>query len=276
MAKAEPSMRFWLNHACAVLGTAGIATPRFDAERIAAHVYGLSWSELQRGIIDSSLDQMRWQELNAALKRRASGEPLAYIEGSRVFHGLELECGPGVLVPRPETETAVDIALGLIDGVPAPIVADIGTGAGSIALAIASARPDAEVIATDISEEALAFARRNAKAHSLDVWFASGDLYDALPREVCGRLDLIVSNPPYVPDGAGVPADVKSEPSVAVFGGEIGNDLLERVVAGAGEWLRDGGALVMEIGALYQADVLPGAVVCNDHTDRPRVIWRRF
>jgi release factor glutamine methyltransferase len=193
-----------------------------------------------------------------------------------VFYGLELECGPGVLVPRPETETLVDVALELLADVASPVVADIGTGAGGIALAIASKRPDAEVIATDISEDALAFARRNASRLDLEVSFMAGDLLDALPDDVRGRIDLIASNPPYVPDGAGLPDDVYAEPSVAVFGGEIGNDLLHRVVAGAGEWLRPGGALVMEIGELYQADVLPGAEVRNDHTDRPRVIWRRF
>jgi release factor glutamine methyltransferase len=274
--KAEWSLRAWLNHACARLGEAGVTAPRFDAERLAAHVFGVSWGELWTQYVNRPLDHADVQHLNAVLGRRASGEPLAYIEGSRVFHGIELECGPGVLVPRPETETLVDVVLELVDGVDSPVIADIGTGAGGIALAIATKRPDAEVIATDISEQALSFARRNAKRLDLDVWFASGDLLDALPSAVRGRVDVIASNPPYVPDGAGVPDDVRAEPQVAVFGGEIGNDLLERVVAGAGEWLRPGGALVMEIGELYQADVLPGAQVRNDHTDRPRVIWRRF
>jgi release factor glutamine methyltransferase len=273
-------MGTWLRLATKKLADAGIATPRFDAERIAAHVLGVTWSELWSRTIDRPLDRPLGADvqrtLNAAIARRAAGEPLAYIEGSRVFYGLELACGPGVLVPRPETETLVDVALELIDGITSPVVVDLGTGSGAIALAIASKRHDAEVIATDVSDEALVFARRNASTLGLDVWLASGDLFDAVPQEVKGRVDLLVSNPPYVPDGAGVPPDVNAEPPVAVFGGDIGNDILVRVVAGATEWLKEGGALAMEVGMLYQADVLPGAEVRNDHTDRPRVIWRRF
>jgi release factor glutamine methyltransferase len=276
MDKAELSVSTWVDLACRRLGEAGVAAPRFDAERIAAHVYGLTWSELKQRLITGDLREDKRHELEAALRRRLGGEPLAYIEGSRVFYGLELACGPGVLVPRPETETLVDVALELLEGVADPVVVDLGTGSGAIALAIASKRPDAEVIATDISEEALAYARRNAAALQLDVWFAAGDLYEAVPEEVKGRVDLVVGNPPYVPDGAGLPADVHAEPRVAVFGGEIGNDLLEQVVGGAHEWLREGGAIALEIGEPYQTGVLPGAVVRNDHTDRPRVIWRRF
>jgi release factor glutamine methyltransferase len=276
MEKADFSLEAWLNHACKVLGDAEVATPLFDAERIAAHVFGVTWSELKKQSLLGRLDDSLRRELDVALQRRLGGEPLAYIEGSRVFYGLELECGPGVLVPRPETETLVDVGLELIDGLESPVVVDLGTGSGAVALAIASERRDAEVVATDISEEALAYARRNAATHALDVWFACGDLYDAVPDEVRGRVDLIVANPPYVPDGAGLAADVHAEPAVAVFGGEIGNDVLERVIAAAPTWLRDGGAIALEIGEAYQADVLPGSELRNDHTDRPRVIWRRF
>jgi release factor glutamine methyltransferase len=274
--KYQSPLGRWIFQASKRLADSGHAAPRFDAERLAAHVLGVSWSDLWIDEMSKPLDGTTTAALDAVLRRRLAGEPLAYIQGSRVFYGLELECGPGVLVPRPETETLVDVGLELIAGITTPVVVDIGTGSGAIALAIASKRTDAEVIATDVSEEALAFARRNGASLGIDVWFAAGDLFEAVPDEVRGRVDLLVSNPPYVPEGAGVPTDVRSEPSVAVFGGEIGNDVLERIVAAAPQWLRPGGALAMEIGEGYQADVLPGAEVRKDHTDRPRVIWRRF
>jgi release factor glutamine methyltransferase len=271
---ATTDIASWLRAATERLSEADVASPRFDAERLAAHALGVTWSDLWTR--EGELAENDVRELESTLRRRLAGEPLAYIEGSRVFYGLELECGPGVLVPRPETEVLVDVSLEMIDGVERPVVVDIGTGSGAIGLAIASKRPDAEVVATDVSAEALAYARRNAKKHSLDVWFGEGDLFEAVPDTLRGRVDVIVSNPPYVPDGAGVPNDVKSEPAVAVFGGEIGNDVLGRLVDGARTWLRTGGALVLEIGEPYQADVMEGAEIRDDMTGRPRVIWRRF
>jgi release factor glutamine methyltransferase len=276
LSKSAPALRWWIHRAAARLGNAGVATPMYDAERIAAHVLAVTWSQMWTMSTDHVLSPDELARLDRALSRRANGEPLAYIEGSRGFYGLEIECGPGVLVPRPETEVLVDVALELIDGVERPIVVDLGTGSGAIALAIASKCPGAEVIATDISDEALAFARRNAAKLGLDVWIACGDLFEAVPQEVRGRIDLIVANPPYVPNGAGLAPDVHAEPPVAVFSGDIGNDVLERIVEAAPTWLRPGGAVALEFGAPYQVDVLEGAVVRNDLTDKPRVIWRRF
>jgi release factor glutamine methyltransferase len=283
MAKAEAwvwnwrgpqGLRMWVVGASQVLGAAGVMTPRFDAERLAAHALGLSWSELM-GRLDEPVDATTARTLERVLTRRANGEPLAYIEGARGFYGLELGCGPGVLVPRPETETVVDVALELIEHIARPVVVDIGTGSGAIALAIASQRPDAEVVATDISEEALAYARDNAKALGLDVWFACGDLFDAVPRELHGRADLIVSNPPYVRNGTELPPDVRAEPSIALYAGPDGTEVLQRIGDGAVEWLKPGGALVLEIGEPEQADVIAGANVRNDLTARPRVVWTR-
>ncbi len=270
------SLEHWLQAASARLDLAGVATPRYDAERLAAFALGVTWSGMWASVPDRQLDAADIARLEALLARREAGEPLAYIEGIRGFYGLDLECGPGVLVPRPETELLVDIALELIDGVASPVVVDVGTGSGAVALAIASKRPDAEVIATDISDDALAYARRNATALEIDVRFAVGDLFDAVPDEVRGKVDLVVANPPYVPVGAGVAPDVHAEPPVAVFSGEIGNDVLERIVADLPNWLRPGGAVALEIGAPYQADVLQGAEVRSDLNDRVRVIWRRF
>lgn len=275
----------WLNHASMVLGAAGIATPRFDAERLAAYVLGVPWSQMARqprGVAMHSapaLDGGVWTKLEAVLARRVGGEPLAYIEGSRGFYGLELACGPGVLVPRPETETLVDVALELLDGVAKPIVVDLGTGTGAIALAIGTQRPDAEVVATDVSDAALAYARRNAESLGVDVWLSSGDLFDAVPRDLRERIDLIVSNPPYVRVGTDLPADVKAEPAIALFAGTDGMDVVRRIVAGAPDWLSQDGAFALEIGDGEQAtsvrELIPGAVVRADYSGRPRVVWAR-
>ena len=267
------SLRGWLPGASHRLGAAGVMTPRFDAERLAAYALGVSWSELMTRL-DEVLETLTMRTLERVLARRANGEPLAYIEGVRGFYGLELGCGPGVLVPRPETETVVDVALELIEHVARPVVVDIGTGTGAIALAIASKRSDAEVVATDISEEALAYARDNAKALGLDVWFACGDLFDAVPQELRGRVDLVVSNPPYVRDGTELPPDVRAEPPVALYAGPDGTDVLKRIADGAAEWLKPDGAVVLEIGDGTQACVLGGSVRA-DLSGRPRVVWKR-
>jgi release factor glutamine methyltransferase len=264
----------WLAIATSRLGQAGVLTPRFDAERIAAHGLGLSWGDLWTRRDD--LDEATTKRLDKLLARRVAGEPLAYIEGSRGFYGLELECGPGVLVPRPSTETLVDVSLELIERIDGPVVVDIGTGTGAVALAIAHERKDAEVVATDISEDALAFARRNAASLGLDVWFAQGDLFECVPAELRGRVDLIVSNPPYVPDDSGLPNDVRAEPAVALFGGPLGEDVSRAIVEEAPHWLKTGGAVALEIGDGWQAGVLPGATLRNDLSGKPRVVWRRF
>ena len=281
MAKSElyrrgrQGLRLWLGGASARLGAAGVMTPRFDAERLAAYALGVSWSDLVQRL-DEPLDDPTLSTLERVLARRAGGEPLAYIERVRGFYGLDLVCGPGVLVPRPETETVVDVALELIAGVTNPVVVDIGTGTGAIALAIASQRSDAEVVATDISDDALAYARANANALGLDVWFAPGDLFDAVPSELRGRVDLVVSNPPYVRDGTDLPPDVRAEPAMALFAGPDGTDVLNRILANAKAWLKPGGgAIVLEIGDEEQARMVTGGEVRTDITGRPRVVWAR-
>ena len=156
-----PDLDRWIRLATFRLAGAGIELARFEAERLAAHGIGVRWADVwtsRHRTIDVSVTA----KLDRLVARRVSGEPLAYIEGSRGFYGLELACGPGVLVPRPETEVVVEVALDLIADLRDPCVVDIGTGSGAISLAIAPQRADAEVVATDLSEEALAYARRNA------------------------------------------------------------------------------------------------------------------
>jgi len=185
----------------------------------------------------------------AAVARRASREPLPYIVGEREFWGLAFEVSRDVLIPRPETEIIVEAALELSPHVHAPIrIADVGTGSGCLAVAIAVERPAASVVAIDISDAALAVARRNAKRHRVAdrVELRRADLLTGVE----GEFDLIVANLPYVRDRdtSGLQPEVRSEPPVALYAGPDGLDAIERLIADAPSRLRSGGHLVFEFG----------------------------
>jgi release factor glutamine methyltransferase len=183
-------------------------------------------------------------QLESLVARRAGCEPMAYILGEREFYSRSFSVGPGVLVPRPETEHVVETALEYCAGTPAPRILDIGTGSGCIAITLAAALPHARVEATDISETALRFARENARRHGVEVCFRSGDL----EAGCVGPYDVIVSNPPYVEAGAALPADVADhEPAIALFAGDDGLDLYRRLALRLPA-LRPR-AVVLEIGA---------------------------
>jgi release factor glutamine methyltransferase len=190
--------------------------------------------------------------LPAALElaeRRAAGEPFQYVVGSAAFRHLELNVGPGVLIPRPETEVLVDRALERLpeDGA----IVDVGTGSGAIALAIKHDRPLARVWATDDSDEALRYARANRARLNLDVDILHGGMLDPLPTNLRSGLDVVVSNPPYVSESERhlvQPDVVAHEPHHALFAGDTGLDLVERLVMDARAWLRPEGWLVCEIG----------------------------
>lgn len=184
----------------------------------------------------------------ALAERRRAGEPVAYLVGQREFFGLALEVTPAVLVPRPETETAVELALEWLPADRPARLLDLGTGSGAIALALANARPHATIVAVDVSADALAVARRNADALGLrNVAFRVSDWYASLDA---APFDLIASNPPYV--AAGDPHltqdDVRHEPRTALVSGRDGLDALRAIVAGAAARLVPGGALVVEHG----------------------------
>ena len=181
--------------------------------------------------------------------RRASGEPLQYVTGTAAFRHLELSVGPGVFIPRPETELVAERAMELLPHGGALV--DVGTGSGAIALAVAYERADARVLATESSREALAYAQRNADRLKLSVELFSGDLLDALPATWKGSLDVCVSNPPYVPvgDRIGLPGDVVDhEPHVALFSEDDGLGTIRKLAAAARDWVRPGGRLVLEVG----------------------------
>ena len=183
-------------------------------------------------------------------RRRVSGEPLQYLTGLAGFRHLELAVGPGVLIPRPETELVAARAMELLPQ--GGTVVDIGTGAGPIALSIATERPDAIVHATDASEVALGWATRNRDSIGAGVEFHLGDLFDALPDSLEGSVDVVVANPPYVAtrDAGILPRSVVDhEPHEALFAGPDGLSTITRIARDAGVWLRPGGTLVLEIGA---------------------------
>ncbi|HUF24793.1 MAG TPA: peptide chain release factor N(5)-glutamine methyltransferase [Vicinamibacterales bacterium] len=249
-----------------------------DAEVLARHVLG--W------------DRARWladarepapagfaARFDALVSRRAAGEPVAYITGTREFWGLDFEVSPAVLVPRPETEVLVEEALKLIDARPGGIarVADVGTGSGCIAVALAHSRPGVTVVATDVSEEALAVARRNASRHGVggrvEFLLASG-------LEGVGPVDLVVSNPPYIGtgDADGVTADVRRhEPHVALFSGADGLDVIRALLASVRErtppppLLFEFGGSEAPVRAAIEASGLRLAAVTPDLAGLPRV-----
>jgi release factor glutamine methyltransferase len=190
-------------------------------------------------------------------RRRAVGEPLQYLTGVAGFRRLELSVGPGVFVPRPETELVAERAMQLLPE--GGTVVDVGTGSGAIALSIAGERPDACVWATESSLEALSYAHRNRRALGLAVELVHCDLLSGLPVGLTGRIDVCVSNPPYVPpeERSLLPRDVVDhEPHAALFSGGGGLDVLRRIAGGARDWLRPGGGLVVEIGDRQGAAVV--------------------
>jgi release factor glutamine methyltransferase len=222
-----PAVRMALAIATAELRDAGCDTPRLDAELLLADAIGASRTALhlapERELTSAESD--RFAQL---LRRRRAREPLAYLLGRRAFRHIELRIDDRVLVPRPESEGLVETGLTLPRGAR---VVDVGTGSGAIALALKHERPDLEVLGTDVSADALALARENARALGLDVTFVQGDLLAA----VDGRLDAVLSNPPYVAkrDLDTLQPEVTAEPDVAVFGGHDGFEIVRRLAPAA-------------------------------------------
>ena len=243
------------------LDRAGVAAPRAEAEDLLAHVL----SQPRHACYlepDAPLTADETARLRSLVARRADGVPLQYLTGTETFRGLELEVTPDVLIPRPETEGVVDAALRVLadrrPAGPPPVVADIGTGSGCLALALARVRPDVVVYATDCSAAALAVAERNARRLGLAdrVTFLCGDLFEPLARGGV-RVDLVVSNPPYVADEH-LPAlqiEVRHEPESALRGGVDGLHFYRRIVAEAGSVLVEGAGIVVELG-YGQADAV--------------------
>lgn len=204
---------------------------------------------------DDVVDVVQAEAFRNLIGRRARGEPVAYLTGKRGFHDIELHVTPGVLIPRPETEVLVDLALQRIPADADSKVADLGTGSGAIALAIARARPKAQVVAIDVSAVALEVARANAARLRIGgVKFRQGNWYLGLDGE---QFDVIVSNPPYIAsdDPHLQEGDLRFEPAAALASGADGLDAIRVIVRGAREHLRSGGWLLLEHGFGQGADV---------------------
>lgn len=183
------------------------------------------------------------------MRRRLAGEPLQYVLGTAAFRRLELKVGPGVFIPRPETEVVAERAMARLPN--GGTLVDLCTGSGAIALSVADERPDALVVATELSAAALQWATSNRDSSGLDVEIRPGDLFDALPPDLAGRVDVVVSNPPYVDpaERSTLPRDVVDhEPEEALFAPGAGTSVVERIAQEAPAWLRGDGWLVLEIG----------------------------
>jgi len=218
--------------------------PRLEAELLLCSVLGCERVRLIARA-EEAVDSSRARSAHARFARRRAGEPVSYITGRREFYGLALRVTPEVLIPRPETERLVELAL---ERLPAPArVLELGTGSGAIAIALAIERPGLGIVATDVSEAALALARRNARDHGVEIAFVLSDWFDALGPE---QFDLIVANPPYVAAGDAhlERGDVRFEPRLALVGGEDGLDYIRKIAADARTRLRPDGWLLMEHG----------------------------
>jgi len=281
-----------LRAATAVLARAGVGTPQADAEALAAHALGVRRGELLRL---AALGAPAPRALAGLLAARAERVPLQHLTGTAGFRRLELQVGPGVFVPRPETEVVAGEAIAEVGALVAadprhhPLVVDLCTGSAAIALAVATEAPAARVVALELDLEAMAWARRNVDTLAPEVDLRAGDVrtaaWEAL-ADLVGEADVVVSNPPYIPE-AMVPTDVEvreHDPALAVWGGgEDGLGIPRAVVAAAALLLRPGGLLVMEHAdvqgeaavRLAAAPAWQDARTIPDLTGRPRAMRAR-
>lgn len=240
------------------LAEAGVTDPLVDAELLVGHVLGMRRGEVQAAVIrgDAIVDDAA-TAFDTLVNRRAAREPLQHITGTAPFRHLELAVGPGVFVPRPETETVVQYAIDALLGspLPEPIGIDLGTGSGAIALAMATEVPHARVYATELSPDAYPWAVRNTAGVD-NLTLVNDDLAHAF-GELDGTASVVISNPPYVPDAA-IPRDPEVrlfDPSMALYGGEDGLDIVRVLSVRALELLHPGGLLVIEHGELQGEEI---------------------
>ncbi len=245
-----------LDEGCRQLEDAGIANPRLAAEVMLRFLLGLRRVDLYlKEAMPVPPDAER--EFHLMVDRKLRREPLQYIIGETEWFGLKIKCCPSALVPRPETEIVVERALELIANLQEPLVVDIGTGSGNIAIAIALSRTDAQVVATDISSEALLLARENVTLHRVEARVALrlGNLFEPLGPDAV--FDLIISNPPYVLESeySSLMPEVRDyEPQIALVAGEDGLAVIRSLISDAHLHLKLGGLLVFEIGEQQAAD----------------------
>lgn len=241
-----------LRRATDYLARHGVESPRATAEILMMHVLGTDRVGMYAR--DEGLDAREARMFGRAICQRCTGTPVQHLTGEQAFRRIVVEVRPGVFVPRPETEILVEHALAAVERVEAPLVVDVGTGTGAVALSLKDERPDARVFATDLSPEAVELASANASRLGLDVTILEGDVLEPLPTELRGWVDLVVANPPYVPSEEvdDLPEEVRADPRIALAGDA---QVYRRLAADALRWLRDGGILAVEIDARLGEDV---------------------
>ena len=273
------ALRQAIDEAAETLTAAGIGSARVDAEHLAAHTAGvdrgrLRWHEPDDAFFD------RYRELVAARARRI---PLQHLMTTAAFGPVTLAVGPGVFIPRPETEALLEWALAqpLSD---APLIVDLCTGSGALAVALAHARPRARVVAVDDSTEALSYARRNCADTGVEL--REGDVTDPdVLNDLVGHVELVVANPPYIPDGAVLEPEVaEHDPAHALFGGPDGMRVIEPIVALAARLLRPSGLAAVEhddttaaqtVAMFSEAGAFAEVTSRRDLTGRPRFVTAR-
>lgn len=260
----------------------GAEEARLDAQLLLAHVLGCPKVGLYTRFNEEPTEAER-SRLRELVQRRAKGCPVAYLLGTREFFSLEFEVTPDVLIPRGDTGYVVAECVEAIKPLEAPRVLDVGTGSGCIAVAVAKQDKRARVTATDVSPKALDVARRNADRHKVEVRFLEGDLFAAAPAGE--RFDVVVSNPPYIRHDvlATLAVEVRDhEPRLALDGGDDGFAVIDRLIAGAGDYLEANGSLIFEIGYDQEAEARARleragweAKTIHDAAGLPRVLRAR-
>jgi release factor glutamine methyltransferase len=251
--------------------------PRLSAEWLLADATGLSRVELY-AYYDRPLEPDERKRLHEGVARRGRGEPLQYISGEVAFRHVVINAERGVLIPRPETEVLVDVALEAVDEAieqrGSALACDVGTGTGNIAASLLAERQGVRVVATDVSQAAVELATRNIASLGLEerCTIYQCDLVDAVPREQDGTFDLLVSNPPYIPTDelAELPREVGGfEPVLALDGGPDGLDVFRRILACGTRLLRPGGMLACE---LHETRLQEAAELCAGYYDDVRIV----
>lgn len=282
MGRQRQPLRLAILEAERVLADAGVASPRVDAELIAAHVLGVERGRLPMVPL---VDPPVVDAIGQLVGQRAKHVPLQHLTGWAAMGEITVGVGPGVFVPRPETELLLEWGLAAVRSVGSPVVVDLCTGSGALALAVAHARPDAVVHAVELDGVALAWARQNAEvraqAGDTAIRLYAGDVTDpGLFADLDGTVHLVLCNPPYVPEGTAVPPEVADhDPTAAVFAGTDGLAVIRPVVALAARLLTIGGSVAIEHddthgssvpGLLAARRVLTEVTDHDDLTGRPR------
>jgi release factor glutamine methyltransferase len=286
-AVGRQSLRVAVMTATEELAQAGVPSPKVDAEELVAHLLGVSRTRLG---LHPLLDADQFDAYRELIARRKQRVPLQYLTGVAALGPVTVRVGPGVFIPRPETEVLLEAALAAIADVERPVVVDLCTGSGAIALAIAAARPEASVHAVELSPGALAWARRNADmeaaAGRTPIDLRGGDFRDErLLADLDGTVDLVTANPPYVPADTEVDPEVaEHDPPEAVFAGADGLDVIRPLISVAAGLLKPGGFLAIEHDATHGESVPALLSVrrvlsdVQDHVDlagRPRFVTAR-